>query len=193
MMKATVKTPGDVPMAVAAMLGFMPSESLVVVGLGGHGPTARVDLGPESVESLAPAARHWAFGRVMILVYSDTETAEAYASEFADHYPLVDIVDVLTIRDGMVTSAIHDKSEPLAPIAPGVLGDRLISDSREALIESAERITDADEAVRLAEGYYSQGNGAMAWIYADRARALGGDPSATERALMHADDPKDRE
>lgn len=190
-MRATIKTLGDVPMAVAGMMGFMPTESLVVMALGGQGPTARVDLGPDSVEALAAAARHWAFGRVMILVFSDTEDVWTYAAKFKHSFPLVDVVDTLTVRDGMVTSVTHGKSEPLSQIAPGVLGDRLIEGSREALIEAAEQVTDADEAVRLAEGYYKAGNGAWAWVYADRARALGGDPSAVEQALTNAVDPRE--
>lgn len=185
--RVEIRTVAEVPVAIDAMMGFTPMESLVIVGLGA-GPVARVDLSPEAVASLAPAVRHW--GRVMIVVYSETPAAASYGAAFTEAYPTVDVVDVLEVRDGMVTSQHFGTTEPVAPIAPGILGDRLIADSRDDVVAEAERVTDPAEALRLAEAYYGAGDGARAWVYCDRARELGADPSAIEHRLTNADDPR---
>ena len=177
----------DFPIAVSAIIGFTPVESLVVAGLSG-GPTARVDLGPGAIESLAPAVRHW--DRVIVLVYSDDPVSTSYADAFADTYPSVNVLDILTVTGDMVSSRHFGTTEPVASIAPGILGDRLIADSRESVVAEADRVTEPAEALRLAEAYYRAGDGARAWVYVDRARELGGDPSVMEAALMNADDPR---
>lgn len=192
-MNATIKTLADIPAATAAVLGFEPAESLVVMGLSGQGPIARVDLGDDPVEAvlaMRPAAHHW--DRVMLIVFSDETTSAHIRTAFASAYPHVTVVDALDVTSrGIVSSTITGRSERVAEIAPGVLGDRIVAPSRDSVVTEAQRVTDPAEALRLAEGYYRHGDGARAWAYVDRARELGADPSRVEGWLETATNPRD--
>lgn len=182
-----IQTLADLPAAIDALLGFRPTESLVVMG-NGQGPTARVDLGPGAVEALAPAVRHWR--DVLLLVYSEAPMALLYLAEFTAAYPEVNVLDALDVKGDTVTSLHSGETVTVAPIAPGILGDRIVAPSREDLIAEAQGVTDAAVAESLAEGYYASGDGARAWIYVDRARELGGDPTWIEGQMMNAVNPR---
>jgi len=94
---------------VDAIIGFRPTASLAVVGLGGIGPTARVDL-PDVASilgvaaSLSPALRHWRQGRVAVIVYGVPDVQAAVLAHLGDVIlPGVTVALVLGV-DGAVVS-----------------------------------------------------------------------------------------
>lgn len=191
MTSLTIKTPGDVPAVVEATLGFVPSNSLVIVGVGG-GLTARVDLGDEAVTSLAPAAPAWA--RVMLVVYStDPGTLLDYEHAFTCTYPAVEVVVAVRVCGDTVHSAFGDFTRTTPDL--GMRGARVVRSSREELADHiAATVHTTAEALLLAMESYRAGDGASAWMYLERFTALGGSTdspvySIVSLALTHGIDP----
>lgn len=157
----TVRSTEQIHAVVAQILGFHPTDSLVVMGVGG-GPTARMDTLPfdEVRSALTPALPHW--GRVILVGYD------------AGYRLLGQVAGWLT-NEGIDVAAAID-----APNGAGVgqrshspLDARQVLDSRDALEAEAASVTSVTEAETVALAAYDVGQGARAWAYLDRAVALG--------------------
>jgi hypothetical protein len=196
----TLKSPADIPAVVDAMLGFTPSNSLVVLGLGG-GPSARVDITSgetliAAVESLTTAAQHWGKGTIVALYSDDVDMVDleyAMATLLPD-VPVAIMVEVTTMYGPThVIDTDGNLFVATPPQDPEMAAKRVVS-SRDALVEEAEQTTSADEAWMMAREAYRAGDGARSWIYLDRFHALGGsrtpDSMILERFLTQAINPR---
>jgi hypothetical protein len=180
-----LSTPGDIPLVAAHVLGFIPSDSLVILGIGG-GPHARVDLGPEAVASLSVALPHWS--TVLAVVYSDDATdLEAYRVALDLAFPTLQVVNIVHVDPAGRVNGQHSAATVETP-------HKRIASSRDELTREAADEHDADTALVVALTAYEVGDGAKAWIYLDRARELGlaDDTQAREldRKLRTAVDPR---
>lgn len=168
----TIRSESDIPPLVSRILGFVPTDSVVILGTG-RAPTARVDLptDPDGVVGLAlglgPAWDHWRSVPIIVAIYTDDVAAYDLA---------VSSVDVWL--DGIEPAAVvHVPSDAdhHAPTGSDYDAKHVVT-SREALVAEAATIGDADLARRLAWESYSAGDGARAWIYLARVEALTGEP-----------------
>lgn len=192
----SLSNPRQIPGIVAGVLGFVPADSLVIVGTGG-GPTARIDIGSDPVETFAPFAPafpHWVDSPVLVVIYSDDPSSrlQSYTSSrlAAEGVDVAAVVRVTT--DGRVhqggNTYLADEGIPAAFAA------RRVAQTREALLADAANVTDAQEAYGLAVDQWNAGNGAHAWVFLDRyAEILGHQDSAyraLESRLVNAVDPR---
>lgn len=169
----TLNGPADIPVAVAAVLGFVPSNSMVVVAMAG-GPTARVDLGPQTIDAFSVAVGYWS--QVLLAIYSDDQAdAVLYGQQFRDAYPDINVIVVTHVDPSGAVDGAHQASTVEVPdhirIAPG----------RESLQAEAAEVDDADAALATAYDAFFGGDGARAWIFLDRSRELGLNMSAQDR------------
>jgi len=175
-----IREPGDVVKIISRVLGFTPSDSLVVVPIGGDGPTARIDLGsPEGLaHALAPAVPAWS--AVVVALYADdAQQARLLVENLDSILPGVTILATLRVADGCTYN-------PRAPEEPGVSYIAETTSDRDDLVAEAAGVTDVAVAENLAIDSYAAGNGARAWIYLDRAEALMGTRSEAMQGLAHA-------
>lgn len=191
----TLSSPASIPAFVEAALGFTPSDSLVVLGLGG-GPSARVDIDTDTVEdavmALATAASHWRTG-VLVAIYSDYVTMGRVERAFRNYLPSVEVKIIVDIDEhDVVTDADGVEHRPVRPEG---LPTKTVRPSRESIVADAERVVSSASAFRTAVEAYREGDGAKSWIYLDRFHALNEgertDQSLIlERLLTLAVDPK---
>lgn len=186
----SIKSPADFPGVVAGVLGFIPADSLVILGIGG-GPTARVDLGlspRDSVEPMESAFQHWT--RVVVLTYTDddTERVSKYAASVLRSHG----IDVVATGRVDTSNRVHSGGNVfLAADVPAEFAERRITEARDDYLAEAAKITDADAALALAEEFWSKGNGALAWIFADRYAEISGIRATDlEARLTDAVDPR---
>jgi pyocin large subunit-like protein len=196
MAKLTLKTPGDIPAVVEAFLGFTPSDSLVIMSIGG-GPSARVDITVDTVAdavgAMAVAAPHWTNG-VIVAVYSETVDAVDVGHAIAATMPQVSVRATVTVRpDRTVVDDTGATHAPTSPDMPDEVRARRLADSRAELEAEAAEVEDAPTAWILARESYRAGNGARAWVYLDRYVKLNHGHSLAskilERFLREAIDP----
>lgn len=168
----TFRSPADLPAVVETFLGFRPSESLVVLGIGG-GPSARVDIEPDTVASaviaLQAAAQHWTRG-VVVAVYSDTVEASDVERQMRRYLPAVQVMLIADVDQ--FDNVIDSQGNVHAPTTPAGLPARHARPSRESIVADAERETSAGAAWGVAVNAYRAGDGAKSWIYLDRFHAL---------------------
>lgn len=196
MQTITFKGPQSIPSYVETFLGFTPSDSLVVLGIGG-GPSARVDVEETTVwhvvQALHPCLEHWQDRGVMVAVYSDdVELAEVRAA-FGFILPGVDVHMLVTVDEHDVVTD-HEGVE-YHPRRDADLPSKTVRPSREALVADAERIIDPAAALSTAISAYFEGDGAKAWVYLDRFNVLDGGsadskPLILQRLLTNAVNPK---
>jgi hypothetical protein len=198
----TLKSPADIPAVVDAMLGFTPSNSLVVLGLGG-GPSARVDIASgetliAAVEALSGAAEHWAKGKgTIVALYSDdvdmVDLEYAMATLLPD-VPVAIMVEVTTMYGPTHVIDTDGNLFVATPSQDPEIAARRVVSSRDALVEEAQQTTDANEAWVVAREAYRAGDGARSWVYLDRFHALNGqrtvDSMLLERFLTEAVNPR---
>lgn len=184
----TIKTPGDIPPVVDQVMGFHPTQSIVVLDLHG-GPCARLDLPTNDdgwaqvVESLAPAAVQWS--DVLLAVFTERDDALAQVvAMFRERMPWITLAvsirthgdTVWTLEGGAyaVTTNAVDNYPDVKPVLR----------SRGEIAFAAQEINDGAEALSLAWSAYNLGNGAEAWVYLDRhVELMGEDPEWTSPAL----------
>lgn len=162
----SIKAPADIPNAVRTFLGFDPTDSYVVLGIGG-GPTARVDIGPAALiaASLVTAAPHWSNGVVAVAYSSDP----AALGDLAQILETLDVPVRLAAHVGESTVTVGESTEPYYN------GGRSRED---VMADVVAAVSDPDEADEEAwRAYLDAGNGALAWLYLDRAEALRGERS----------------
>lgn len=173
----TIKTRDDITAAATHVLGFTPSESLVIVGIGCQ-PHVRVDLPTnavelaELIEALTPAYRYWQDQRLLVAIYTDKPRVARFVER-----RLVDIIP-LTVANVVACETFSN------PEGAG----------REVLIAQASEATEPAEAEARALKAFKDGQGALAWCYVDRARELAeGQPTpiadVVAKALVNAVDP----
>lgn len=178
-MSIRIASPADIPPVIASVLGFIPEDSLVVLGIGAGAPTARVDLAPGAVASMAPAVPHWS--TVLVGVYTDDATlAAATIAEFRSTWPDLTVADAIHVDP---LGAVNGEHRPSAVDLP----PRRVLASRAAVEAEAAAVEAAPEALDVAWNAYKAGDGARAWCYLDRARAIGvtGESDLTARYLEH--------
>ena len=176
------RTPDELLVALARVIGFYPTDSLVIMGTGG-GPTARIDTCPlpEIVAGMTPALGHWGNG-VVVVGYG---TGQSLIQPVAAWLGQVGVT---------VKATLHASNEP----AKGTTGvprvdARPVYSSRRELEAKAEALTDVAEVERMALDAYADGAGAKAWVFHDRAVALGSTSPEMQRLkgwLEGAVDPK---
>lgn len=176
----SISSPADVPRLVREVIGFEPTDSLVVIGLGG-GVIARIDLGDVAVMamSLQPAVPHLSNGAIVATYGPSGDVGRVVAAVLG-----VRVMACAHIWQGVAT--LGNQSEPYA-------GDgRTRAD---LATDVAAAVSDADEADDEATRAWRAGNGALAWAYLDRARELRGSHSDRGRELAHrlqtAQDPRE--
>lgn len=158
----TIKTPDDALAVVVRMLGFEPEESIVVLGIGGNAPTARVDL-PKLTEDLEASLREYAelavmlapmrehLTRALVIVFTAKERHGELALGLMEAWlPGVEVVDAF----------VH-----VTQGAP--------ENGRAARMEQCTQAATVEEAELLAHQAWEAGDGALAWGYLDRAAELG--------------------
>lgn len=196
---ASLKSPAQIPAIVAGFLGFEPSDSLVILGLGG-GPSARVDVNPDSladaVSALTAAARHWTNG-VVVALYSDTVDMLDLEHALMSDMPEVEVKALVTVTNVsgrvVVTDPNGNTYEPDSGDLPDSLRAKRVVKSRDELVAEASATTNAGEAWGVAIEAYRAGDGARAWVYLDRFHAMSA-PTDDSMLLAHflteAVDPK---
>lgn len=186
MTTVTLRTPAEIVKAVPHLIGFEPSDSLVVVSLGG-GPHARVDLGDEEglMQSLGHALPHWT-GGVLLVVYGSHEEHRRIWNHAAHIFPSVPIMAVLGVRGQVVHRDPDDEGEALEAELPEALTAKSVAPTRDHLVEEAAQVEEADDAERLAVESYERGDGARAWAYYDRAVVLRGEATEAMCTLAQA-------
>lgn len=166
----SIKSPADIPAVVAALLGFTPTESLVIVAIGG-GPTARVDITTDTVTdavtAMASAESHWTNG-VLVAVYSDEVSPLDVEHAMASIMPSVKVIDTITVTpSGDVVTTAGDVMIA-APSTNANIAAKQVAPSRESFVAEAAAITDEAEAWLMARESYLAGNGARSWCFLDR-------------------------
>ena len=157
-----IRNAEDVRTLMVDVLHFHPSNSLVIMPVGG-GPVARIDLGDldDMSQGLAPAAPYWTNGVILALVTDDT------GADVAAHTAMLDALGVRVL----VAFTFPNPDDTAT--------------AREDLVTLAAMTEDAEDAERLAWDAYRAGDGALAWCYLDRHEALtGGAPSEAARDLI---------
>lgn len=160
MQTITLTCPEDVHRIVPRILGFQPTESLVILGLGPNVPSARVDLDDidEIADGIKGALPAWQSAHAVgVVVYSDDPVlARAFLDGADTILPDVNIV----LRQHFASDFASGDPVPEAALR------------REDFEERAQRVESPDEAIGLAAESYKRGNGAHAWAYIDRAEEL---------------------
>lgn len=199
MTTVTARTRNDLLAVVPRVLGFAPSESIVVMGTGG-GLTARLDLTEKVTqlrETLRPAEQNWrAHGPVVVVVYA-AEPLSAFflLNDLESWLPDTPVADAFAVVDGLI---VEPDGHIEGPVEPSDVANALpeAAASRDELEARAADCESATEAAALAVDSYREGQGALAWAYIDRARAL--DPNefvaaalnVLERLIRDCVDPK---
>lgn len=173
MSNVILRTPADVPGVVAGLLGFYPTDSLVIVGSNG-GPTARVDIVNDHaaiVHALAPAFHQWR-DPVVVAIYTADEAQVRTLTALLNVLPMP-IALICQVVAGHVRVGEGEWIEP-TPVPPE-FGPCRIEPDRQSLVDDAETCTDAEEAWIVAEAAWQTGHGARAWCWLDRYVALNGE------------------
>lgn len=129
----TIRRREDVLRLVPHVLGFCPSQSLVVLGIGEGAPTARVDLTPAPLvlEALRPAFRHWSGQRVVLVVYG-TPPDDGF---------LTTIEDVMGEADIDIVDVIEAEQSEVVPTGIAEIDAGRVLASREALEAEAAQVS----------------------------------------------------
>ena len=171
----SIRTRSDVANVVPRVLGFVPTDSLVILATGGA-PTARVDLVDSAAlaEGLAPALPHWQASPVVLVVYGTPADLGRIHADLGEILPGVTPVDLFAVTDAH-TVDLDGTREAIdyAPTGTSLDAVPVGFDRDSVATEQAASVTDADTAVTLAVEAYLAGNGALAWIFHDRALDLG--------------------
>lgn len=193
--EVTVKDPGQVPAIVERILGFVPRESLIVLGIGG-GPVARVDLGDVDalMAGLAPARGHWV--QVVLVLYSDDpEVVLEYEAAWVREFPGIEVLGVVRVHDDTVYR--DGVAHPRTVVNLGPLAARAVAPSRDEMAASITGdVRTTEEALTMALEAYRVGDGAKAWVCLERFEDLGGPPEnviyrGLSALLTNAVDPKE--
>lgn len=199
----TVTSPAGLPPIIAAMLGFEPTNSLVILPIGsGRAPTARIDLDPtvdpDSLHDVfAPARRYWS--QVAVVLYTDDQNlAEHFGDSIERILPGVTVDIVCRVAHGHIATLDGSRSWAIdSHTGNQEIDARVVHPSRDDLARDAETITEARAALTMAIHAYKAGNGARALTYLDRCHALQPDDDTTrlarllEVAIAHAVDPNE--
>lgn len=202
----TITSPTEFASLCPRILGFVPEDSVVIMGLSGA-PTARIDIPTnddeivEFVKAVRPAFRHWTSPTPVLIYTDDVVLANRVADTLIALQGVGSIALLCALR--IEGDMVYDLGNPLdagtqfgTDVATGTwLDDREVKSSRADLVAEAGKINDADEAERQALVAYSRGDGARAWVLIDRANHLrGGEQSVVLRdlslALENANDPR---
>jgi hypothetical protein len=194
----TLKSPADIPAIVDAFLGFTPSASLVILGVGGA-PSARVDISlaglATSVEALSPAAEHWSKG-VVVALYSDEVDlldVQLAMTQYLPDVPILAAAEVITTYGRVHVVDAEGNLFVATPSEDPEIAAKRVAASRDEIVAEAAEVTRPDLAWTLARESYRAGNGARAWVYLDRFHALSAptdDSTLLGDLLTAAVDPK---
>lgn len=171
---------------IPIMLGFHPTESVIIVGVGTGTPTARLDLISAEVSSLrqtlmpAIQAGHWRQGCVIaIFTEDDLDRADVLLASAPAWLPDVPILDAFRVTEGQCFDPWEAVGEPVAEI-PQLTGH--IAASREELVPDVQQLQEPDEVLCRAIAAWKSGSGAAAWIHLDRLEELVGGTDLPQRA-----------
>lgn len=177
--------------AVPVILGFHPSESIVIVGIGSGAPAARLDLPRMSREAvldvLAPAieAGHWSDG-CLVAVFTECNVAagEALLTTTPKWLPGIPVLDAFRVTAG---ECFGPRETTGTTVTPVVIPDHPVAASRADLVPAIADLTSPNEILARAITAWKDGNGAAAWLYLDRLEEVAGWPEPLpERALRLA-------
>lgn len=186
----------DVAAFVPRLLGFHPENSLVVLPFSG-GPIARIDIGAphDLAGAFASALGHWS--KVAVVAYTDS-TFDAGVLEVSTgvYLPGIEVAAFLRVHGGRVFGPGDSDGLAYNPDAPTgtSLDVKHVAASRNEHEMDAAEVSDIETAELLALESYKAGDGARAWTYCDRVRALNDGKSTppvkvVEAALVNAIDP----
>jgi hypothetical protein len=120
-----IRDAGDVPGAVCTLLDFVPTNSVVVLGLGPITPAARFDIGQDMLESATEVIERFRLHRVtrgVLAIFTDREPgllAEVMGAYFeAQAFDVLDVV----VADG--ERATGRDGQPVPYVVPPGLGTR---------------------------------------------------------------------
>lgn len=175
-----IDRPEQVPPTAEAILGFIPTDSLVVLGVGGGPTVARVDLSDDDARTLAPHAPQWR--QIVVLVYSDDpDHLRAAIRRCLFHLRGPQIVDAIHVAPSRMLSGPNG-SGWAEDKAAGEFAANHVAASRDELVAEAAKIGNVEEAMTVAQAAFEVGNGALAWVHLERAVELGA--GEDERALI---------
>lgn len=199
----SIRTHADAAALVPVVLGFHPTDSLVVLGTGG-GPSARIDLAAlanvvDVRAQFSAFVPHLKGHPTLLIAYTGNRELATSAMDLADFIlPGVTIGATLRVHDGLVYDLTdpHDTGTPV-PGAHAVGAEAAavnVVGTRDDLVAEAAAVTDLDTCENLAMQSWLAGQGARAWCYHDRAVELRGHESGLMEelayALTHAIDPR---
>lgn len=167
-----ISSPAEAIAAIPALIGFTPSPGdLIVLGFGPGVPQCRTDLNVDPAGlriALSGAWSAWRKGRIFVAAYSPTPVE----LDLEYLFPGIEVIDAVRVHNQLIWSPSEETllgvcEEPLAlPDTPAPLP------SRDSLVQAAEMVTDVEAAMEEGISAWQNGNGALAWILLDRARAL---------------------
>lgn len=182
----TVRSRSEAAAVAPIMLGFHPTESIIIMGVGPGAPTARLDLisaeAPGLREALMPAiqAGHWRNGCALAIFTEDeVDRADTLLTNIPTWLPNVPIIDAFRVTEGRCFGPWEASGVSVAE-APQVPGN--IAASRQDLVPDVQQLQDPDELLRRAIAAWKSGNGAAAWILLDRLEEILGSAGLPERA-----------
>lgn len=163
----SVGAPDDLLAVVPVLLGFVPQESVVMVGCGpGAGPHARADLVPGQERGVAsllvePALRH-GLRTVALVVYTDLKDATAQTTALWELFVAADVdVKAVLVADGRRWVDVRLGGGRTQPrdydlwnhpfLARAVLAGRVVLGSRDDLARSLAPVTSLVREVTGAE------------------------------------------
>lgn len=179
-----ISGPQDIINIVPRLLGFVPTESLVVVGVGQGVPFARLDLDCDPVAAFAETSHLWDGAPTFLLVYTETPERAAYIASLRDLIlPGAKVFDVIQVTPDAVVGPTGNAATDARRVAP----------TREALRDLYNGASD-EEIETIAVAAYANGQGALARIGLDIATERGYSSPVLERleiALNLATRPTD--
>ncbi len=200
----TARSPEDLLAMVPVVLGFVPTDSIVMLTFGADRTFhARVDLPPpgestaEVVESLREPAKRHGVRRVVFVLYSeDPHPAERVSTRLVREFRVtgIEVVDVLRADGGRWFPMLRGRRSRAAGVpydvsahpfaAQAVLDGRVTHRSRSDLATSIE--TDAARAARVAETPGDESASGPVWVRATVCRHAdaGTVPSDAEAARL---------
>lgn len=185
----TIHSRAEAAALVPSLLGFHPSESIVIIGVGEGMPTARIDFCEVSTsrlrDAILPAIHggHWKDGCILaIFTEGEVNRAEILIMEAPTWLPGISVLDAFRVTNGECFGPWEATGQkvpaPLVETGP-------IAASRAELVPDAGSLTDVDQIITKAIAAWKSGNGASAWIYLDRLNELIEDPKdPPQRALQ---------
>lgn len=175
-----LNTRDDIVNTVPVLIGYHPTDSLVLLSIGG-GAHVRIDLPTceqgryALTRSLRPLVQRWSQTPVIAVVFTDNQqAADGVFRTISDILRGIPVLDMFRVHDG---NAFDPYTPPEDPGTPLTLTVDDLPRSRAELAERTRWPNTSEEAEQAAVDAYLKGDGALAHLYLDRGKELTDKPS----------------